>query len=206
MYTSIVIVSSQLNGFSEYNITLIILFNINFCFHTLKWLQVLLFNPNYSIQRYHSCALGSIKHNSFVYILLNDHTVLFLKVQFSINHFLAHSLNVKQFYLTHREDTICAITPGQSGPRNNVNEGVLHIPKSSKTGASPSDYFKSYQGHSLGVESLTPQQSAFSTAPTDWVLFAFSGGISGTKLKLMNTFISKNIQLFCSYIFYFQSP
>ena len=32
-----------------------------------------------------------------------------------------------------------ATTPGQNGPRSNVNEGVLHIPQSSSiTGASPS--------------------------------------------------------------------
>ena len=29
------------------------------------------------------------------------------------------------------------ITPGQSQPRSNGNEGVLHIPQISKTGASP---------------------------------------------------------------------
>ena len=45
-----------------------------------------------------------------------------------VYHFVALSLNVKQFYLTHN-----AITPGQSGSRRNGNEGVLSI-----TGASPS--------------------------------------------------------------------
>ena len=30
-------------------------------------------------------------------------------------------------------------SPGESGPGNNGNEGVLHIPQSSKTEASPSD-------------------------------------------------------------------
>ena len=39
---------------------------------------------------------------SHLFRLLNDQTVLFLKIQFSISHFFAHRLNVKQFYLTHR--------------------------------------------------------------------------------------------------------
>ena len=43
-----------------------------------------------------------IKHQSFVYIQLNDQTVLFQSIQFSISHLFALSLNVKQFYLTHR--------------------------------------------------------------------------------------------------------
>ena len=45
-------------------------------------------------------------------------------------------------------------TPGQSGPGGNGNEEVLHIPKSSRTGTSPSDGLVSYPGHSLG-ESYT---------------------------------------------------
>ena len=42
-----------------------------------------------------------------------------------------------------------ATTPGQSGPGNNGNEGVLHIPQNSKTGASPSNGLMSYPGHLL---------------------------------------------------------
>ena len=40
-------------------------------------------------------------------------------------------------------------TPGQSRPRNNVSEGVLHIFQISKAGASPSDDLMSYPGHLL---------------------------------------------------------
>ena len=41
-----------------------------------------------------------------------------------------------------------ATTLGQSGPRSNGNEGVLHIPQSSSiTGTSPSDCLVSYPGH-----------------------------------------------------------
>ena len=44
---------------------------------------------------------NSIKLQSFFQILLNDQTVLFPSIQFSINHLFMHSLNVKQFYMTH---------------------------------------------------------------------------------------------------------
>ena len=49
---------------------------------------------------------NSIKSQSFVYTHLNDQTVLFITIQFSISHLFALSLNVKQFYLTHRKDPI----------------------------------------------------------------------------------------------------
>ena len=39
------------------------------------------------------------------------------------------------------------IITGQSGLKSNGYEEVLHIPQSSRTGASPSDCFISYPGH-----------------------------------------------------------
>ena len=59
--------------------------------HMVKWFQVLLCNTN-----------NSIKHQSFVYTQLNDQTVLFPKIKFSISHLFAQTLNVKQYYLTDR--------------------------------------------------------------------------------------------------------
>ena len=50
---------------------------------------------------------------------------------------------------------IVTISPCQIGPES--NEEILHIYYSSCIGASPSDVFVSYLGHSLG-RSLTPQQ------------------------------------------------
>ena len=44
------------------------------CLHTVKSFQVLLFNTN-----------DSIKHLSFVYTQLNDQTILFQTIQFSIS-------------------------------------------------------------------------------------------------------------------------
>ena len=49
---------------------------------------------------------NSFKHQSFLYALLNDLTVLFQIIQFSISHLFALFLKVKQFYLTHRQDPI----------------------------------------------------------------------------------------------------
>ena len=57
--------------------------------HSVKWYQVLLCFTNYSIR------------HSFVYTQLNDQTVPFQIIQFSISHLFALSLNAKQCYLTH---------------------------------------------------------------------------------------------------------
>ena len=70
---------------------------------------------------------------------LNGRTALFLTIQFTANHLFAHSLNVKQFYLTIDSTLSGTTAPGQSGLGNNGNEGVLYIPQVSKAGASPSD-------------------------------------------------------------------
>ena len=56
---------------------------------------------------------------------------------------------------------------GQSGPGNDDNKGVFHIPQSSSiAGTSPSDCLVSYTGHSL-VESYHSAEvlSEYSTAP-----------------------------------------
>ena len=58
-------------------------------------------------------------------------------------------------------------TLGLSGLGSNGNEGVLHTPQSSRTGASWSDSFVSYPEHSLGGR-VTPWQRYF-TAPANWV-------------------------------------
>ena len=50
---------------------------INHFLHTVKYFQTLLFNTN-----------SSIKHQSFVYTQLNDQTVLFQTIQFSIKSFV----------------------------------------------------------------------------------------------------------------------
>ena len=63
-------------------------------------------------------------------------------------------------------------TPCESGSGSNGHEGVLQIPQSFRTGASPSDSFVSYPGHSFGWElgsySFAEVQSVNSIVPTDW--------------------------------------
>ena len=48
-----------------------------------------------------------IKLQSFVYTPLNDQTVLFLPIKFTISHLFAHSLNVKQFTPIDRILSFC---------------------------------------------------------------------------------------------------
>ena len=64
----------------------------------------------------------------------------------------------------------------ESGPRCNGNEGILHIPQSSNTGASQSDCLVSYPGHLLGEESnfSAEMQPVYSTASANWALKAWS--------------------------------
>ena len=65
-----------------------------------------------------------------------------------------------------------AITPSQSEPGSDGNEGVLQIPQSSSiTGTSPSDCFVLYPAHSLAGRSSREKQSVHSTATADWVRF-----------------------------------
>ena len=53
----------------------------------------------------------------------------------------------------HGYTTIGSNSPSQSGPGSNSNEGIFHIPESSKTGVSSLNCLMSYLGHSLGVKS-----------------------------------------------------
>ena len=89
---------------------------------------------------------------------LNGQTVLFLTIQFSISYLFAHSLKVRQFYFTHRENLSGFITLGQSRPGSDRNEGLLSIPQGSRTRALPSDNLISYQRHSFVVGDLTALQ------------------------------------------------
>ena len=145
----------------------------------VKWFQVLLCMTNYSI-----------KHQSFISTQLNVKTVLFQTNHFSIcTRFKCQNSSIlnNQFSISTQFRFICAIdrtlsgatTPGMSGPESNDNEGVLNIPQSSIiTGASPSDCFMPYPGHSLGESyPLAEMQSVYSAAPADWAkcyLFASS--------------------------------
>ena len=86
-----------------------------------------------------------------------------------------HSLNVKQFYLTHRYDPIRCYHTGQSGPRRDGNEWVLRIPQSSSiTETSPSDCLVPSPGHSLWRSYLSAEmQSEYFVTPADWATVSF---------------------------------
>ena len=64
------------------------------------------------------------------------------------------------------------ISLDQSGPESNGNEGVLHIPQSSRTGVSPSDSFVLYPEHSLSNRSYpsAEMQSVYFTVSADWAV------------------------------------
>ena len=67
-----------------------------------------------------------------------------------------------------------ATISGQSGFGNNGNEGVLHIPQISKTGASSSEGLISYQDTRWKLEGLTPSeemQLVYSNATANWAVF-----------------------------------
>ena len=139
--------------------------------------QTIQFNKSTKLNGSKYCQISltiqlSISH---LFTQLNDQTFLFQTIQFSMNHLFAHSLNVKQFCLTHRLDPIRCYHSSQSGPGNNGNEGVLCIPQSSSiTGASSSDCLVSYIGHSLGESYLSVEiQSVYSTASANWATHLF---------------------------------
>ena len=101
----------------------------------------------------------------FVHTQLHVKTVLFQADQFST------STHFSSFWSIDRT-LLGATTPGQSAPRSDGNEGVLHIPqRSSITGTLPSDCLVSYPGHLLGVPYPSAEmQSVYSTAlPTSWL-------------------------------------
>ena len=149
------------------------------CLHKMKWIQVLQFNTNYSIEYYPFictqlkwfqillCITNNSIKQSFVEPQLNDQIILFLTIQFSISHLSALSLNVKQLNLTPIDRTISGVTNlGQSGPGINGNAVVLCIPQiSSIYGASPSDSLVSCLGHSLEGSYLSTEMHSIFCSP-----------------------------------------
>ena len=98
----------------------------------------------------------------FVYTLLNEETVLFQRIKFSMS---SQSSSIWPIDRT----LLGATTPGQSGLGSDGNKRVLCIPQNSSiTGTSPSDCFVSYAGHSLGKSYPSVEmKSVYSTARAD---------------------------------------
>ena len=150
--------------------------------HTVKRLQVLLFNTNNSCQHYtfiYTLLNGSkycyvsltIKLDSHLRIQLNGQRVLFQTIQFNIGHLFAHSLNVKLFYLTHREDTIRCYHSGLEWTWDQWQ--CFCISQSSRIGSSPSGCLVSYTVNSFGggITPTAAMQSVYSTASIDWATY-----------------------------------
>ena len=82
---------------------------------------------------------------SYLFTQLNDQTVLFQTIQFSISHLSVHSVNVKPFYLLIE---VCPVLPLLS----RMDLGAMAM-----KGYSPSDDLMTYPGHSFR-RSLAPMQ------------------------------------------------
>ena len=105
---------------------------------------------------------------SHLFTQLNDQTVLFQTIQFSI------STRFKcQILLFDSDRTLSGITsPGQSGPGSDGNEGVHCIPQRSRiTEASWTDCLVSYPGHSLGESYPSTEMQS---APANQTMMYFS--------------------------------
>ena len=99
---------------------------------------------------------NSIKHQSFVYIELNDQTILFQTIQFGIRHLFALSLNVKQFYLTFRLDPFrCYHSDPEWTWERWQCRGILHYPKQQQCWSLTIRLFRIIS-RTLSGESLTP--------------------------------------------------
>ena len=97
-----------------------------------KWFHVLLSNSNISV-----CSVLS----NFKYCYLTQ--IILFKIIPSFKHswIVSSRVNDKNCFLWPIDWTVrCTITPGQSGVVFKNYEVLLTIPKSSKTGSSPSDY------------------------------------------------------------------
>ena len=111
---------------------------------------------------------SSIEYQLLVHTQLNNQTVLFLTIQYSISQLSAHNLiSNSSIWLIERTlpgDT----TPGPREPESG-NSLILRIPqRSTITWSLLTDCLMSYTGHSLwGSYSSAEMQSMYLTAPAD---------------------------------------
>ena len=75
--------------------------------------KLIFFSPQLNGSKYCYVSL-LIQHQLFVCTQLNNQTVLFLTIQFSISHLFADSLNIKQFCLTRFFNVISRTLGGRS--------------------------------------------------------------------------------------------
>ena len=83
-------------------------------------------------------------------------------------HLFAHSLNVKQFYLSRRWNLSSATSSGQSGSGSNGKKRVLNIPAKLQDWSLTIRSLNAIPGPSLGESYPSAKmQSVYSTAPAD---------------------------------------
>ena len=111
---------------------------------------------------------NSIKHQSFVYTKLNDQIDWFQTIQFTISHLFAHSLNVKQFYLTYRYGPIrCYHCVLEWILEQSQWGGTPHSPKVKHYWSLTIKLFCVISGHSLG-KGFTTLQGCIQSQP-NWM-------------------------------------
>ena len=79
------------------------------------------------------------------------------------------------------------ITPGQCGPGNNGNERLLHIPQSSRTRASLSDYLLSYPGYFLLRRNAVVVLCSYSRPSCGWKKVSFSKSLKQKTITIRKT-------------------
>ena len=136
---------------------------------SVKRFRVLLFNTNISIN-----------DHSFAYTQLNDKTVLCQAIQFSVSHLFTftwnvrlHSLNVKQFYFTHRLEPVRCYHSGTKWTWQWWQwKGTLHSSKLLHYWRLTIWLFSDITRKLVGGESdpCAEMQSVYSTAPADWAI------------------------------------
>ena len=119
------------------------------CLYTVKWFQVLLCITN-----------NSIKHQLFTQ--LND-WIIVLTIQFKLSYLFAHSLDVKQFHLTHRPYQVLSL-------RARVNLGAIAMKRYSPF-LNQMDLCYFLDTHwRWGSYPSAEIQSVYFTAPANWDL------------------------------------
>ena len=129
----------------------------------------------------------------FKQISLTYKKILFQRTQFSI------STHFSSIWPINR--TLWgATTLGYSGPRNDGNEGVLHICQSTSiTRTSPSDCLVSYSGYLLRWGGSYPSAEkllVYSTTPANWAKGSLNHTFAHPRLQLKT--VSTKFVIFCT--------
>ena len=103
----------------------------------------------FNASKYCCFTNNSVKHQYFVYTLLDDQILPFQTIQFSMSRLLTVWMSNSSIWPIDK-NLSGATSPGQSGPGSNRKNRILHIRKIFKGGVSLSVSVMSYPGNSLG--------------------------------------------------------